>query len=67
METTKLEAELIYFMENTKSYMDGWFFTNEIKVSGIEKHQMSGVVSSLVKKGILVSDGELIGLVSEVE
>lgn len=65
MNYTDLEKQ---FMETLKAEAYGGLtFTGDINPVGMKKAQKSGVVSSLVKKNILVIDerDELIGLVPE--
>lgn len=57
VKTTELENKVIDYMKNNIGDLDEWFFANEMKIDGIEKNQLGGVISSLVKKGIIEYDG----------
>lgn len=53
MKTTELENKVIDYMKNNVGDLDEWFFASDMKIDGIEKNQLGGVIGSLVKKGIV--------------
>lgn len=63
---TEKEQQVITYMENfdNKGWFDGegWFFTDEMRVEGLDQHALGGVLSSLEKKGIVTfsDDGMVI-------
>lgn len=57
MNLTQMEQEVVNYMKDNQGDLDNWFFADEMKLENISKHQLSGVVSSLVKKGIVEHDG----------
>ena len=66
MKTTQLENKVIEYMRNNVGDLDDWFFVDEMKISGIEKKQMSGIISSLSKKNIIETNGNEIALVENL-
>jgi len=54
--TTKEQA-IVTYLETQDGDLEDWFFADEMKIPEIEKNQLGGVVSSLIKKGIVICDG----------
>mgnify|MGYP006928301242 CR=1 FL=1 len=56
---TTLEQKLVNYMKEIgyKADMEEWHFTEDMVIDGIAKEQKSGVIGSLIKKGIVESDG----------
>ena len=54
MTLTNMETLMVEHLRGTGD-LEEWFFTDEIVVEGIDKNQKSGVISSLVQKGIVES------------
>ena len=52
---TLTNLETLYMLEVEREAFSGLIFAGDIEVQGISKAQKSGVVSSLVQKGILVA------------
>ena len=67
MNTTQLENQVIEYMRNNIGDLDEWFFVDEMKIKGVEKKQMSGIISSLSKKNIVETNGKEVALVEELQ
>lgn len=57
MKITDKEQQVITYMEkfDNKGWFDqeGWFFPEDMRVEGLNQHELGGVLSSLEKKNIV--------------
>ena len=62
---TEYEKTVINYLETNVGDLDDWFFVDEHDF-GMKQSSKSGVISSLVKKEIVVTNGKEIALAASI-